>query len=341
MGNSGAVLIKTAGPLDTLSEGNLALNILHGHPHPPMAELRHIVESQQFDPAFIQSLFEMAGEFAENGYGGTLGKTIMASLFYEPSTRTRFSFESAMHRLGGSVITTENAREFSSFAKGESLEDSIRILGGYADLIVMRHNEIGAAKRAAKISPVPIINGGDGAGQHPTQALLDLYTLYRAFQRIDGLQVAMVGDLRYGRTVRSLTYLLSKYKNVKLWFVAPPVSQMHDDIKSYLDKHKVDWEEEIDLDRVLTKVDCVYMTRIQKERFLDVKEFEQANNRFRLTPDNIKDMGSDAIIMHPLPRVGEIDVAVDADPRARYFEQARNGLWVRMALILYVLGHWG
>ncbi len=306
-----------------------------------MSELRHIVESQQFDPAFIQSLFDLAEDFSQNGYEGTLGKTIMASLFYEPSTRTRFSFESAMHRLGGSVITTENAREFSSFAKGESLEDSIRILGGYADLIVMRHNEIGAAKRAAEISPVPVINGGDGAGQHPTQALLDLYTLYRAFRRIEGLRVAMVGDLRYGRTVRSLAYLLSKYSGVKLWFVAPPVSQMHHDIKSYLEKRGVDWEENDNLDHVLTMVDCVYMTRIQKERFLDVKEFEQANNRYRLTPDNIKHMDPDAIIMHPLPRVGEIDAAVDADPRARYFEQARNGLWVRMALILYVLGHWG
>jgi aspartate carbamoyltransferase catalytic subunit len=246
-----------------------------------------------------------------------------------------------MHRLGGSVITTENAREFSSLSKGETLEDTIRILSGYVDVIVMRHNEIGAARRAAEFSPVPIINGGDGAGQHPTQALLDLYTLYRRFGRIDGLKVAMVGDLRYGRTVRSLAYLLAKYSHVELWFVAPPVSQMHEDIKAYLGRQGVRWHDAEDLDAVLPIVDCVYMTRIQKERFLDVREFEQANNKFRLSTDNVALMAPDAIVMHPLPRVNEIDPAVDNDPRAIYFEQARNGLWIRMAVILYCLGHWG
>jgi aspartate carbamoyltransferase catalytic subunit len=307
-----------------------------------MAKPRHIVESQQFDVDFLAALFAKAEAFSREGFIGDLTtRTIMASLFYEPSTRTRFSFEAAMHRLGGSVVTTENAREFSSFAKGETLEDSIHILSGYVDLIVMRHNEIGAAKRAAEISPVPIINGGDGAGQHPTQALLDLFTLYRKFQRIEGLKVAMVGDLRYGRTVRSLAYLLSKYREVELWFVAPPVSQMHQDIKGYLDRQGVVWHDADSLDDVLGKVDCVYMTRIQKERFLDVKEFEAANNMFRLTRDNVQAMREDAIIMHPLPRVNEIDPAVDDDPRAVYFEQARNGLWVRMAVILYCLGHWG
>ena len=307
-----------------------------------MAKPRHIVESQQFDVDFLGALFAKAQTFAEEGFDGDLTtRTVMASLFYEPSTRTRFSFEAAMHRLGGGVVTTENAREFSSFAKGETLEDTIRILSGYADLIVMRHNEIGAAKRAAEISPVPIINGGDGAGQHPTQALLDLFTLYQKFHRIDGLKVAMVGDLRYGRTVRSLAYLLSKYREVELWFVAPPVSQMHEDIKAFLDRQGVVWRDVDRLDPILGQVDCVYMTRIQKERFLDVKEFEMANNLFRLTPDNVRLMREDAIVMHPLPRVNEIDPAVDADPRAVYFQQARNGLWVRMAVILYCLGRWG
>lgn len=307
-----------------------------------MAKPRHIVESQQFDVEFLAALFARAQSFLEEGYRGDATiPTIMASLFYEPSTRTRFSFEAAMHRLGGSVVTTENAREFSSFAKGETLDDTIRILSGYADLIVMRHNEIGAAKRAAEISPVPIINGGDGAGQHPTQALLDLFTLYRRFQRIDGLKVAMVGDLRYGRTVRSLAYLLSKYRDVELWFVAPPVSQMHEDIKAFLDRQGVRWEDTENLDAVLPTVDCVYMTRIQKERFLDIKEFEMANNKFRLTGENLQRMGRDAIVMHPLPRVNEIAPEVDDDPRAVYFEQARNGLWVRMAVIQYCLGLWG
>ncbi len=306
-----------------------------------MGKPRHIVESQQFDLDFLTELFEMAEDFSQRGYSGNLSDKLLASLFYEPSTRTRFSFEAAMHRLGGQVLTTENAREFSSFAKGETLEDPIRILSGYVDLIVMRHYEIGAAKRAAEISPVPVINGGDGAGQHPTQALLDLFTLYRTFNRIEGLRVAMVGDLRYGRTVRSLAYLLSKYKGVELWFVAPAISQMHEDIKAFLTRQGLKWQNAEELDPVLPLVDCVYMTRIQKERFLDVREFKMANNKFRLTPENVQLMDKQAIIMHPLPRVDEIDPAVDDDPRAVYFQQARNGVWIRMAVILYVLGKWG
>jgi len=306
-----------------------------------MPTIRHIIESQQFDPPFMAELFRRTAALAEVGRTDDLNGFTLASLFYEPSTRTRFSFEAAMHRLGGNVITTENAREFSSFAKGESLEDSIRILSGYVDVIVMRHYEIGSAKRAAAISTVPIMNAGDGAGQHPTQAVLDLYTLQQKLGRLDGLHVAMVGDLLYGRTVRSLAYLLSKYKDVRLSFVAPPVCQMHDDIKSYLDKQGVRWEERPDLVPVLKEVDCVYMTRIQKERFLDAKEYAEAKDVFRLTPENVALMRPGAIVMHPLPRVTEIDPSVDSDPRAAYFDQARNGLWIRMALIQYVLNRWG
>jgi aspartate carbamoyltransferase catalytic subunit len=306
-----------------------------------MEGLRHIVESQQFTTPFLAELFARADALSREKRVNDLPGTVMASLFYEPSTRTRFSFEAAMYRLGGNVIMTENAREFSSYAKGESLEDTIRIVSGYVDVIVMRHNEIGAAKRAAEISSAPILNAGDGAGQHPTQALLDLYTLYKKFRRLEGLRVAMVGDLRYGRTVRSLAYLLAKYQGVKLTFVAPPVCQMHDDIKAYLNRQGTAWEEIADLDAVLPTVDCVYMTRIQKERFLDLKDFAAAQNMYRLTPDKLHLMGKEAIIMHPLPRVNEIDPAVDNDPRAIYFEQARNGLWIRMALIQYVLRRWG
>ncbi len=306
-----------------------------------MGKVRHIIESQQFNKEFLADLFQTAEMFSHEGRTNDLAGVTLAALFYEPSTRTRFSFEAAMYRLGGNVITTENAREFSSLAKGESLEDTIRIISGYVDVIVMRHNEIGAAKRAAEISTVPVINGGDGAGQHPTQALLDLFTLHQKFERLEGLRVAMVGDLLYGRTVRSLSYLLAKYDDVKLIFVAPPVCQMHDDIKQYLDRQRVSWEEDTDLDAVLQKVDCVYMTRIQRERFLDSREFEMANNTYRLTAENVSHMHRDAIVMHPLPRVGEIDLAVDNDPRAVYFEQARNGLWIRMAIIQYVLGNWG
>ncbi len=303
-----------------------------------MKSVRHIIESQQFDREFLADFFERTERISSQGKTRDMAGMTLASLFYEPSTRTRFSFEAAMYRLGGNVITTENAREFSSLAKGESLEDTIHVISGYVDLIVMRHHEIGAAKRAAEISAVPIINGGDGAGQHPTQALLDLYTLHQRFKRLDGLKVAMVGDLRYGRTVRSLAYLLSKYEGVELIFVAPAVCQMHEDIKTYLDRSGVAWREESDLEAVLPHVDSVYMTRIQKERFLDSREFEAANNAYRLTPKNVATMARDAIVLHPLPRVGEIDPAVDRDPRALYFQQARNGLWIRMALIQHLLG---
>ncbi len=306
-----------------------------------METVRHIIESQQFDREFLADLFQRAEGMAREGKTRDMAGMILASLFYEPSTRTRFSFEAAMYRLGGNVITTENAREFSSLAKGESLEDTIHIISGYVDLIVMRHDEIGAAKRAAEISSVPIINGGDGAGQHPTQALLDLYTLHQRFKRLDGLKVAMVGDLRYGRTVRSLAYLLSKYEGVELVFVAPAVCQMHEDIKAHLDRSGVAWREESDLEAVLPHMDCVYMTRIQKERFLDSREYETAHHAYRLTPDNVATMAQDAIVLHPLPRVGEIDPLVDRDPRALYFQQARNGLWIRMALIQYLLGDGG
>ncbi len=305
--------------------------------------LAHVIESQQFDRDLLETVFRTADQMkadlsGDRRFAKVLEGRIMASLFYEPSTRTRFSFESAMLRLGGSVITTENAREFSSAAKGESLADSTRIMNGYADVIVMRHNEAGSAARAAEISDVPVINAGDGAGQHPTQALLDMYTIADALSGIDRLKIAMVGDLRYGRTVRSLAYLLTKYADVEITFVSPPVCRMEGDIKAYLDKNGVTWREETDLDHVAPHVDCVYMTRIQKERFHDPEDYKEAAGKYILTLDRVHTMKPDAIIMHPLPRVDEIPKAVDDDPRARYFEQARNGLFIRMAL-LYLLLH--
>lgn len=308
--------------------------------------LNHVIEAQQFDRDILEMVFRtadgMKADLADASAGSrrfakALDGKIMASLFYEPSTRTRFSFESAMLRLGGSVITTENAREFSSAAKGESLSDSTRIINGYADVIVMRHNEAGSAARAAAISQVPVINAGDGAGQHPTQALLDIYTISDAFSGIRGLKIAMVGDLRYGRTVRSLSYLLTKYDPVELIFVSPPVCRMEADIKDYLDKYKVPWREETDMDKVIPEVDCIYMTRIQKERFHDPEDYKAAAGQYILTPERACAMKPSAIIMHPLPRVGEIPEAVDADPRQRYFTQAQNGLYIRMALLYLLL----
>jgi len=306
-------------------------------------DLQHVIESQQFNRELIDVVFSVATQMKEDltqrgQLRYSLAGKIMASLFYEPSTRTRFSFECAMKRLGGSVITTENAREFSSAAKGESLHDTTRIMNGYADVIVMRHNEAGSAEKAAEVSRIPIINAGDGAGQHPTQALLDLFTIKDCFKGIKGLNIAMVGDLKYGRTVRSLSYLLTKFADVKLYFVAPDVCQMESDIKAYLDKYQVAWEEEDNFEKVLPEVDCVYMTRIQKERFNVHEDYVEAAGKFILTPENVKKMKGAAIIMHPLPRVDEIPPEVDDDPRAKYFEQAQNGLYIRMAL-LYLLLH--
>jgi len=304
--------------------------------------LSHVIESQQFDRELLETVFRTADQlkddlYKERRFANALQGKIMASLFYEPSTRTRFSFESAMLRLGGSVITTENAREFSSAAKGESLADSTRIMNGYADVIVMRHNEAGSAARASEISDIPVINAGDGAGQHPTQALLDLYTIVDAFNGVDNLRIAMVGDLRYGRTVRSLSYLLTKYANVEIIFVSPAVCRMEGDIKAYLDRNNLVWREETDLNAVASEVDCIYMTRIQKERFHAPDDYLEAAGKYILTPDRVQAMKPDAIIMHPLPRVDEIPKEIDDDPRARYFQQAQNGLYIRMALLYLLL----
>lgn len=304
-------------------------------------KLHHIIEAQQFDLATLEQLFstaeKMENAVAEGGNSDFRNK-IMAAVFYEPSTRTRFSFEAAMHRLGGHVISTENAREFSSVAKGETLEDSIRIINGYADVIVIRHYEVGAAKRASLVSRVPIINAGDGVGQHPTQALLDLYTIRREIGAIDGLQIAMVGDLAQGRTVRSLTYLLSKFQDVQLHFVAPPLLKMKEDILEYLQERGVSYREETDLEKVLSEVDVVYQTRIQKERFGDrIQDYEACRGVYVIGKETLQLMKSRAIVMHPLPRLDEITMDVDSDPRAAYFRQAQNGLYVRMALLSMVL----
>jgi len=299
------------------------------------SKLRHVIESQQFSRAVLEELFARADEMKREPHRfiGRLAGQVMAALFYEPSTRTRLSFEAAMLRLGGTTMGTDNAREFSSAAKGETLEDTIRIVSGYADVIVIRHNEEGAARRAAAVSSVPIINAGDGPGQHPTQALLDLYTIRDELTRIDGVRVAMVGDLANGRTVRSLTYLLSKFKDIKVWFVAPPQVAMRDDLKTHLDEHHVPWVETQDMNAVLPEVDVVYMTRIQKERFADPEAYDAVKGVYRMDREAVALMRKYAILMHPLPRVDEIAPEVDDDPRAAYFRQARNGLHVRLALL--------
>jgi len=301
-------------------------------------KLNHVIESQQFTRESLEELFDVArGMEKLSTQVKSLANKIMISLFYEPSTRTRLSFEAAMMRLGGNVASTENAQNFSSAAKGETLEDTIRVLSGYGDVIVLRHFETGAAHRASEVSEIPIINAGDGTGQHPSQSLLDIYTIKKEIGRIDGLKIAMVGDLSNGRTVRSLAYLLSKYDNVKMYFVSPPNVTMGSDIKEHLQKHGVSFEESPDLKDVAGKVDVIYQTRIQRERFTSIEEYEKAHGVYIIDNEIMDVLPEKSIVMHPLPRVDEIKYEVDKDPRAAYFRQAHNGLYIRMALLSILL----
>lgn len=299
-------------------------------------KLRHVIESQQFTLPLLMDLFQRSrGMERVVGRGGTLEyqNKILANLFYQPSTRTRFCFESAMYRLGGKVLSTEQASAFSSEVAGEQVEDSIRIIANYADVIVVRHPQAGGAERAAQVSSVPVINAGDGeGGQHPTQALLDLYTIYRE-RPLTGLSVAIVGELDRGRTARSLAYLLAKFDRVRLFFVAPAELQMRPDILGYLDEHGIRYELEPDLGRVISEADVIYLTRIRPERVADGRGVR----RYAVDRTLLSKMKSDALILHPLPRTVELDKEVDNDPRALYFRQAANGLYVRMALLTMLL----
>ncbi|HEY3928251.1 MAG TPA: aspartate carbamoyltransferase [Candidatus Koribacter sp.] len=300
------------------------------------SKLTHVVESQQFTVPLLMDLFDRARLMERIvARGGTLDyqNRILASVFYEPSTRTRFSFEAAMHRLGGRVLSTEHARTFSSEMDGEQVEDSIRIIGSYSDVIVIRHHEENGARRAAAVSPVPVVNAGDGeGGQHPTQALLDLFTIYRE-RPIEGLSVAFIGELDRGRTVRSLAYLLAKFDRVKIYFVSPPELQMKADILQYLDRHNVKYELTAEIDRVVGSVDVVYQTRIRPDRVSSVA----SQMRYAIDSSVLGKLKHDAMILHPLPRTVELDKTVDSDPRAFYFRQAANGLCVRMALLTMLL----
>jgi aspartate carbamoyltransferase catalytic subunit len=305
-------------------------------------DIRHVVEVAQFDRPALERLFAATDRMRDlPRRSAPMAGYTLATIFYEPSTRTRLSFETAMHRLGGNVVSTENAREFSSAIKGESVEDTIRIVEGYADAIVIRHYEQGSAHRAATVASVPILNAGDGPGEHPSQALLDLYTIRHELGRIDGLRVALVGDLRFGRTARSLARLLRQTEGTELIFVSPPSIPMGDDIRAELDQAGVPFRDEPDLDAVLPNVDVVYQTRVQKERFTTREEYEAARGQYVIDAEAMRRLNPDAILMHPLPRVDEITVDVDTDPRAAYFRQAHNGVFVRMALLEHVLGDEG
>lgn len=301
--------------------------------------LTDVVSINDFSRADIEAVlakaFEMEKTPIEQKKKILEGKTV-ASLFFEPSTRTRLSFETAIQNLGGGVIGFADAG-VSSTKKGESLSDSIRVVSGYADLIVMRHYIEGAARRAAEVSPVPIINGGDGANQHPTQTLLDLFTIKKAFGRISGLTIGLLGDLKYGRTVHSLAIALSLYENINLVFIAPEMLAMPEEIKKDISE-RLSIEESEELEEYLPKLDVLYATRIQKERFPDPTEYEKVKDAFIIGKGTLKKAKPSFKIMHPLPRVNEIKPEVDKTEFALYFEQARNGVPVREALLAMLSG---
>ena len=279
---------------------------------------------------------EMAGMVRRVGTFDLLKGKILASLFYEPSTRTSASFTSAMERLGGSVIPINEVR-YSSVSKGESLPDTVRTLEAYVDVIVLRHPEVGSAALAAKYASKPIINAGDGVGEHPTQALLDLFTITEEMGRVDGLTITMVGDLKYGRTVHSLARLLTLF-NVRLNYVSPDILPMPEDVIAEVQASGTPQASFTTLEEVLPESDVVYVTRVQKERFADEADYEKVRGSYVISPETLKIAKEDMIVMHPLPRVGEISMDLDTDPRAAYFRQVEYGLYVRMALLAMVLG---
>lgn len=301
---------------------------------------KDILSVKQFNRADLEYIFGVAHEMREMveriGTFDLLKGKILANLFYEPSTRTSSSFTSAMERLGGSVIPINEVR-YSSVAKGESLPDTVRTLECYADVIVLRHPEIGASALAAQYARKPIINAGDGVGEHPTQALLDLFTIVSELNHVDGLTVTMLGDLKYGRTVHSLARLLSLY-DVKLNYVSPEILRMPPEIIAELDEKGIVQKEFTTLEPVLAYTDVLYVTRVQKERFENQDEYESVKGAYIITPEIMREAKDRMIVMHPLPRVGEINMEFDNDPRAAYFRQMEYGLYVRMALLAMVLG---
>jgi aspartate carbamoyltransferase len=299
-----------------------------------------ILSVKQFHRGDLEYIFGVAHEMREMvervGTFDLLKGKILASLFYEPSTRTSSSFTSAMERLGGSVIPINEVR-YSSVSKGESLPDTVRTLECYADVIVLRHPEVGASALAARYARKPIINAGDGVGEHPTQALLDLFTIVEELGQVDGLTVTMLGDLKYGRTVHSLARLLSLY-DVQINYVSPDILRMPAEILAELDEKGIQQAEFSILDAVMPQTDVLYVTRVQKERFEELSDYESVKEAYVITPQTLAQAKERMIVMHPLPRVGEISMEVDGDPRAAYFRQMEYGLYVRMALLSMVLG---
>lgn len=308
----------------------------------PLTPLQHLISASQLSPARLAELFTAADRLQADDKARrifpVLRGRILATLFYEPSTRTRLSFEAAMQKLGGSVLSVENARDSSSAVKGESIADTIRVVSGYADAIAIRHFQEGTAAAAAASSPVPVINAGDGIGEHPTQALADVYTIHRELGRLDNLRVALVGDLLYGRTIHSLLPLLAMYPGLDVHLVSPPSLRLPERYIETLAAGGARVGQTAALEGAVADADVVYITRVQGERFASAEEYETVKDAYVLNTRVAEGMGGGAVIMHALPRLNEIAPEIDSDPRAAYFRQARNGLYVRMALLAAMLG---
>lgn len=301
-----------------------------------MLKGRNLIQPNDFSLQELDSVLSLGEKIIQNPqkYVDVCKGKLLSTLFYEPSTRTRFSFEAAMLRLGGSLVGFSEPGS-SSVSKGESLADTIRTVGCYADIIAMRHPKEGSAHLAAKHSNIPVINAGDGGHQHPTQTLTDLLTIKSLKKDLNNLTIGLCGDLKFGRTVHSLVKAMARYQNIKFVFISPSELKIPDYIKEEIQGH---YHETSSLEDVIDKVDILYMTRVQRERFINEEEYLRLKDSYILTKDKLKTAKKDMLILHPLPRVNEISTEVDDDPRAVYFEQARYGMFVRMALIMKLLG---
>lgn len=304
--------------------------------------MKNIISTSQFTKSVIEEILArsalMENACKNNKVKPILQDKIVASIFFEPSTRTRLSFETAALKLGAKVISAENATENSSAFKGETIEDTTKILCSYADIVVIRHPKAGALELAAKVATKPLINAGDGANQHPSQGFLDLYTIKKEHGRLTNLHIGFGGDLLNSRTLKSLVPLLRLYKGNKFYFISPKELKLSRDFIKELKDKNVAFEELQSFGKVLPVLDVLYMTRVQKERFVNIKDYEKVKDLFILKKSHLKNMKKNAIIMHPLPKINEIEIEVDSDSRAAYFRQAQNGLFVRMALFCYSLG---
>lgn len=297
---------------------------------------KSLVSITDYSKADYMKIMEVAADFESNSYQNLLNGKVVGTLFFEPSTRTRLSFESAINRLGGKVIGFSDASN-SSVTKGETLYDTIKVVSNYAELVVMRHPLEGSARYASEKSYVPIVNAGDGANQHPTQTLLDLYSILKTQKKLDDLNIFMVGDLKYGRTVHSLLMALSEF-NATFHFISPDELKMPQEYKDLLDAKGLKFYEQKDIDESFNDADIIYMTRVQKERFSDPIEYERTKNAYILKSEMLEGAKETMKVLHPLPRVNEIDIDVDDSPHAYYFQQTENGVYVRQAIIALILG---